>query len=134
MKVRIQAAQALMEVPSDQSFWEPAESDFFLVATIDALQSVKDGVPANAVASSPGEAKQFATYLETLRAEIYRLGEHWATCSSTQLGSVAQARLQESLQAISAHFARQLKSHVAAVDICEGQENTCTDAWNSSGD
>merc|ERR1740138_41944 len=89
-KVRIQAVQALLEVPSDVSYWQPAEADALVIAVCDALQSIKDGVSPS-TCSSAAESRQLAAYVQTLRSELLKLAEHWATHALSLPGAGARA-------------------------------------------
>jgi len=118
MKVRIQAAQALTQLPCDAVFWAADDADAILMALCDAFVAIEKG----AGASGSSRDRQFATYLQTLRTELYHLGEHWAACSTAPPGEVVCARLAAASSSLMAL-------------ICGEEDHTNSgclgDAWSS---
>jgi len=115
MKVRIQAAQALVNVPRAETsptvastLWAGEQADAVIMAVCDALIAldVKSG------AEPPKEGKQAAAYLKALRIELVRLGEHWAVCAAEAPGAAARGRLEKAAVPLASLIAEE--GHVGA--------------------
>eukprot|EP00929_Paragymnodinium_shiwhaense_P090604 TRINITY_DN50780_c0_g1_i2.p1 TRINITY_DN50780_c0_g1~~TRINITY_DN50780_c0_g1_i2.p1 ORF type:complete len:1296 (-),score=273.85 TRINITY_DN50780_c0_g1_i2:65-3952(-) len=101
MKVRIQAAQALQQLPvpgcvaeaavvSARRFWQPDHGDAVISAICTALVAI-DSPPG---IDQPAEGgKQAAAYVRTLRGELHALAQHWARCTPEPPGAAAREKL-----------------------------------------
>ncbi|CAK0907249.1 unnamed protein product, partial [Prorocentrum cordatum] len=72
LKVRIQAAQALANLPPAPRLWPRGDADAVLTCLCEALASLD-----RPVGEQPVEERQRAQYASQLRAELLGLGEHW---------------------------------------------------------
>lgn len=72
MKVRIQAAQALTQLPKQEVFWSPHHETMILRGVRGALAALEGSSTETAV-----EAKQRAVYTQALQTELIGLGDLW---------------------------------------------------------
>lgn len=96
MKVRIQAVQALTQLPLVPRFWTLADADSVLVALCEALGALGEQTGGKRV-----EDRQRALYAGALRTELRGLGEHWAACApATAPGASGQEAIRAAAPAL----------------------------------